>query len=76
MTLQPQGICLQAQAQIVFPDGTIEEGSVWQHTDGARCIYAAVTQIDGGELYYALEPQWHIQDHHGQPVYQGMSPTD
>src|SRR5258708_1533297 len=40
--LRPYGVCLAQHAHINFPSGKVLEGEVWQHTDGARCIYAAI----------------------------------
>jgi hypothetical protein len=69
--MEPQGICLVEKAHIVFPDGVSREGSVWQHTDGARSIYAAVLYEDG-YVFYHLSPQWVVTSREGYPVYQGM----
>ena len=75
--MKPQGVCLQEKAQIVFPGGVVKEGSIWQHTDGARCIYAVV-MIGGVKFYYALDEttrqdRWHVQSHEGEAIYQGMA---
>ena len=71
--LDPQGMCLVEKAQIVFPDGSVKEGSVWQHDIGARGIYAVVPVAGNTFFYYALESHWHIASHEGMPIYQGMS---
>ena len=68
------GICLEEKAQIVFPDGKVREGSVWQHQHGARCIYAAVYSKKASRLiFFNLTPVWKVTEgEEGRPAYQGM----
>ena len=74
----PRGICLEPDAQIVLPSGSILRGDIWQHGDGAKAIYAAPV-INERTIYLALDPQesrggqWHVaSDDNGHVVYQGM----
>ena len=76
MKRKPQGRCLQKKAQILFPDGEVRTGSVWQHKVGVWGIYAAVP-VDGKLLFFALNTAlWSVvADEYDQPSFQGMGPS-
>ena len=69
--LRPYGMCLHEDASIAFPSGKVFEGEIWQHTEGARCIYAAIC-VEDEYTYFNLTPEWIVTSSNGTPVLQGM----
>jgi hypothetical protein len=76
-SLKGQGICLRERVLVQFPDGSLRQGAIWQHTEGVRGIYAIAPDDKGFHMPYALEPVWVVQrDEDGQAIWQGMGPTN
>src|SRR5258708_31085583 len=77
ITMKPQGICLRERTIVMFPDGSIRQGAIWQHTEGVRRIYAIAPDEEGMLNAFALEPVWVVRSgENGQAVWQGMGVTN
>ncbi len=75
--MKPQGICLRERTIVMFPDGSIRQGAIWQHTEGVRRIYAIAPDEEGMLNAFALEHVWVVRSgENGQAVWQGMGVTN
>jgi hypothetical protein len=70
--MKPQGRRIAHAVPVRFPDGTTWHGAIWQHTSGARGLYAVVER-EGQTWFVAVQPVWQVwADEHGHSIAQGM----